>query len=100
MLIWDAAALNLVQRIQPNAELLCEQTKISYTGCSFSGDSQHLAAGLSDGYLNTWVIHTGTVEPLSLQLTTNLRGSSDAAMNQCIFDDEKSLICSISNVIT
>ena len=100
MLIWDAAALNLVQRIQPNAELLCEQTKISYTGCSFSGDSQHLAAGLSNGYLNTWVIQTTTVEPLSLQLTTNLCGSSDDAVNQCMFDNEKNLICSIGNVIS
>ena len=54
MLIWDTAALSLVQIIQPNAELLCEQAKISYTGCSFSGDSQHLVAGLSNGYINTW----------------------------------------------
>ena len=39
------------------------------------------------------------MEPLSLQLTTNLCGSSDAVVNQCMFDDEKNLICSISNVI-
>ena len=41
------SCLSLVQIIQPNAELLCEQAKISYTGCSFSGDSQHLVAGLT-----------------------------------------------------
>ena len=39
------------------------------------------------------------MEPFSLQLTTNLCGSSDAVVNQCMFDDEKNLICSIRNVI-
>ena len=41
------SCLSLVQIIQPNVELLCEQAKISYTGFSFSGDSQHLVAGLT-----------------------------------------------------
>ena len=40
------------------------------------------------------------MEPLSLQLTTNLCGSSDAAVNQCMFNNEKNLICSIHNVIS
>ena len=35
LLIWDAAALSLVQIIQPNTELLCGEAKICYTGCFF-----------------------------------------------------------------
>ena len=98
ILIWDAAALGLVQKIQPSTELPSAQTNIRYTGCTFSGDSQHLTAGLLNGYINAWMYQTTTVEPFSLQLSTNLCGSSDA-IHQCMFDDEKNLICSINNVI-
>ena len=98
ILIWDAAALNLIQKIQPSVEIQSTQTGIRYTGCSFSGDSQHLAAGLSNGYISAWINQTATEKPFSLQLATNLCGSLNA-VHQCMFDDEKNLICSISNVI-
>lgn len=90
ILIWDAAALSLKQKFQPNM-----QTKIRYTSCSFSGDSKHLAAGLSNGCIHTWMNQTSQ---FSLQLATYLCGSSDA-VHQCMFDNEKNLICSIRNVI-
>ena len=98
ILIWDAAVLGLVQKIQPSTELPSAQTNVRYTGCTFSSDSQHLTAGLLNGYINAWLYQTTTVEPFSLQLSTNLCGSSDAVY-QCMFDDEKNLICSINNVI-
>ena len=94
ILIWDAAALNFMQKIQPSMELHSAR----YTGCSFSGDSQHLAAGLTNGYINAWINQAATEKPFSLQLATNLCGSPDA-VHQCMFDDEKNLICSVSNVI-
>ena len=99
VLIWDAAALSLLQKLQQhNMELLSAQTEIRYTSCSFSADSQHLVAGLSNGHINAWVNQTATVQPFSLQLATSLCGSSDV-VRQCMFDDEKNLICSINNVI-
>ena len=98
ILIWDAAALKLIQKIQPSQELLSAQTDITYTGCSFSRDSQYLVAGLSNGYVNTWINQTADMKPFCLQLTTNLLGSPDA-VNQCIFDNNKNLICSVNNVI-
>ena len=98
ILIWDAAALNFMQKLQPNMELHSAPTKIRYTGCSFSSDSQHLAAGLTNGYINAWINQAATEKPFSLQLATNLCGSPDA-VHQCMFDDEKNLICSVSNVI-
>ena len=98
ILIWDAAALKLIQKIQPNQELSSAQTDIKYTGCSFSRDSQYLIAGLSNGYINTWMNQTDDVKPFSLQLAINLCGSPDA-VNQCIFDNERNLICSVNNVI-
>ena len=99
ILIWDAAALSLVQRIQQqNMELQSAQNKIRYTSCSFSGDSQHLVAGLTNGHINAWVNQTATVQPFSLQLASSLCGSFDA-VHQCMYDDEKNLICSINNVI-
>ena len=98
ILIWDAAAFKLIQKIQPSQELLSAQTDITYTGCSFSRDSQYLVAGLSNGYVNTWINQTADMKPFCLQLTTNLLGSPDA-VNQCIFDNDKNLICSVNNVI-
>lgn len=98
ILIWDAAALNMMQKLCPSAELLSMQSKIRYTGCSFSGDSYHLAAGLSNGHINVWMNQAATVEPFSLQLATNLCDSPDA-IGQCMFDNEKNFICSINNVI-
>lgn len=98
ILIWDAAALNLMQKIQPSMELHSAQTKIRYTGCCFSGDSQHLAAGLTNGYINAWINQTATEKPFSLQLATNLCGPLNA-VHQCMFDEEKNLICAASNVI-
>jgi len=98
ILIWDAAALSLMQKLLPNVKLLSAQSKIRFTGCSFSSDSQHLAAGLSNGCVCTWINQTSNVEQFTLQLATNLCGSSDS-VRQCMFDDEKNLICSVGNLI-
>lgn len=91
--IWDIAALNLLQQLKPSSN---QQTK--FTGCSFSGDSQYLAAGLSNGYVHVWANQTSAMQPFNLKLA-NKPCSSPDAVTQCLFDNDLNLICSVGNVI-
>ena len=58
ILIWDAAALYLLQILLPHPGAAIQHCLSNFFHCSFSDDSKHFVAGASNGVLKTWRVES------------------------------------------
>lgn len=95
--IWDAATLNLSQKLSFGTNALqCSDAR--FISCSFSNDARHLVAGLSNGYIHVWTNQPSSEGPYILQLSTRPHGSSNPIV-ECLFEDDQTIICALHSVI-
>lgn len=93
VLLWDAPALSLILKLPcPSTE----NQDATCTTCTFSPNSEKLAAGFSNGYIYVWDLHAATENPYPLKIASQPSGSSDSII-KCAFDDDLNIICAIRN---
>ena len=94
ILIWDAAALVLLQTLTLEPRGNNEGQHPEFKACSFSSDGKHLVAGTSDGYVMTWVLQVGSEHLFEQQICCKLNSTS-FPVNQCFFDSHLNVISSV-----
>ena len=98
VIIWDAASLNLIQKLQFSPDMLQVYSDVKCVSCSFSSDGKNLVAGLSNGYIHVWSDNSNSEGPYVLQLSTRPYGSSDAIV-ECFFEDDQTIVCAMHSLI-
>ena len=94
ILIWDAAALVLLQTITLDPRGDNKGRPPEFKACSFSSDGKHLVAGTSDGYVMTWVLQVGSEHLFEQQICSKLNSTS-FPVKQCFFDSNLNVISAV-----
>jgi len=101
ILIWDAAALYLLQILLPHPGAAIQHCLSNFFHCSFSDDSKHFVAGTSNGVLKTWRVEslpTKTDQFFVQEISTKPEGST-APIACCMFDKHLNIMCAIGSAV-
>ena len=112
ILIWDAAALYLLQTLPPHPGAAIQHCLSNFfhcraaiqpifLHCSFSDDSKHFVAGTSNGVLKTWIVEslpTKTDQFFVQEISTKPEGST-APIACCMFDKHLNIMCAIGSAV-
>ena len=87
MLVWDAAALELLHKLKTNND------SARFITCCFSNNNQYLAAGTTNGCLQVWNIKEFK---FSLEVSTNPDNSLNSLI-ECHFDVQGNILCTFKS---